>query len=167
MATRTTITTTLTPTTTTRPTRTRTRTSTTTTLTTTTVTTTTPRPTRTRTRTTTTTKLTTTTVTTTTPPPTTTTTVLQALQWVTGGTDTVCRINENDDTTDGQGTVSVSYTASLDDCKASCEAQVTCTGIEFQASNGRCVIWTLDIGFMISVSGYECVRLRRSTQARV
>jgi hypothetical protein len=94
-------------------------------------------------------------------------------QWSTAGEGTVCRVNANDDSPDGQGTTctggcgpgSCPCVENLDACKALCTAQESCMGLEFRARDGRCEIWTRQIGFAGTISGYECLRKTTPTPA--
>jgi len=76
--------------------------------------------------------------------------------------ETVCRVNQQDNTYNGQGTTCPPNNVcpkghTMASCKASCAARADCTGFEFKLNNGRCEVWTRKIGYQRPQPGFKCV----------
>lgn len=83
--------------------------------------------------------------------------------WVDMGADTVCRYSNDTSVTPCQDEdacvkyLKLPLIATVDMCKAICDARVGCHGIEYRASSKRCEIWMDTIGrAQTGVSGYKC-----------
>jgi len=83
---------------------------------------------------------------------------------VDGGSDRACRGTDSSDNDASYYNVHAG-TGSLDACKDVCRATQGCAGIEFNAGNGRCEVWTRSEGIeaTVAVAGYECLRLERAS----
>jgi hypothetical protein len=81
--------------------------------------------------------------------------------WHSFGKSSVCRVDQDDVSMDGQGTAQHMKTSSLTECQDLCVQATSCTGIEHQGSIGYCRLWTIPIGFTRIRSGWECLALTR------
>jgi len=81
-----------------------------------------------------------------------------------GGDGRVCRGDTETDNADAYYVVHDGV-ASLDACKQLCVASATaCKGVEYWNGNGRCEVWTRDIGITAGpVPGFECWRFVASS----
>jgi len=81
--------------------------------------------------------------------------------------DSVCRLDENDKTTNGRGTIGhrghLLDMFSLDACKFACMQEIDCTGIEFHpdGSGSHCEVWSKNIGHVSRRPGYTCQILKK------
>lgn len=81
-------------------------------------------------------------------------------QWHNGVAGTVCRLDQEDATMDGRGSSGPVKADSLDICKAQCELQTACYGVEY--SSERCQIWVRPVGFIrLAQSEYSCWTMNR------
>jgi hypothetical protein len=74
--------------------------------------------------------------------------------WESFGNHTACRLSPTDFTADGNGTVSKMWTGSLDACQSACEADDTCTGVEYWG-NGGCELWSRQIGHSTTIANVD------------
>jgi len=81
--------------------------------------------------------------------------------WHSFGKTSVCRVDQDDVSTDGQGTAQRMNASSLAECKKLCVQAVSCTGVEHERRTGNCRLWTIPIGFSRSRWGWECLALTR------
>eukprot|EP00928_Gymnodinium_smaydae_P022957 TRINITY_DN1911_c0_g2_i1.p1 TRINITY_DN1911_c0_g2~~TRINITY_DN1911_c0_g2_i1.p1 ORF type:complete len:599 (-),score=64.65 TRINITY_DN1911_c0_g2_i1:151-1947(-) len=73
-----------------------------------------------------------------------------------------CRLDKNDGTVDGKGSVKVIAGVTFADCLSRCKAESnTCTGIEYGHLIKRCELWRKPIGNVYERYGFECVNLAR------
>jgi len=80
--------------------------------------------------------------------------------WHDGVHGTLCQLDPDDVTPDGHGSADLFEAASLGFCKAQCESQALCYGIEY--SSGRCEIWTRPVGHIKEgPGGFSCWTVSR------
>jgi hypothetical protein len=86
------------------------------------------------------------------------------LQPVDGGVGRVCRGDDESDNLASHYTMHQDI-ASFDKCKALCQADSTCTGIEFLQKNYRCEVWKHPISASAVYPGATCLKVARPSSA--
>eukprot|EP00418_Pyrodinium_bahamense_P073787 CAMPEP_0179099932 /NCGR_PEP_ID=MMETSP0796-20121207/46123_1 /TAXON_ID=73915 /ORGANISM="Pyrodinium bahamense, Strain pbaha01" /LENGTH=307 /DNA_ID=CAMNT_0020797735 /DNA_START=117 /DNA_END=1040 /DNA_ORIENTATION=- len=71
----------------------------------------------------------------------------QPYGFTTLGTGSVCRLNENDHTMDGNRSAVVLIIYPKSECEKKCLQEDACTGYEYRSTERRCEIWTKTITF--------------------
>jgi len=71
-----------------------------------------------------------------------------------GGSDRACRGTTIFDTRDDY--YQVEFGVPLSECQGKCASWAACTGVEHQASTGRCELWTHAIATTAPVQGFTC-----------
>jgi len=86
--------------------------------------------------------------------------------------NSVCRLSENDKTTNGQGTIGhrghVLESFSLETCKFVCTQEKDCRGVEFRQEGNHCEVWSENIGYVKpGKTSWSCHILTRKKSSRL